>query len=424
MHDLRRLGVGLTLLCLAACAREPTPEVVRAPPPEPREAGGSPRACLTRPVASPDAVRCWVEWLAAPALAGRAPGTAGGATARAGIEAVLRDLSLEPGGESGEFTQPLPQGANVLGRIRGGDPARAAEVVVLGAHFDHLGVRGSKTYLGADDNASGVAVLLEVSRRLVARPPARSVLIAAFDAEEPPAYHTEAMGSVYWVAHPTVERGQVVAMIAMDLMGGDLWPGGHTPLYVMGRETIAAAGAPALADFAVPTRAMHLRLVEDLPGGRQAFSDHGAFFDAGTPVLFFSTGRSPHYHRETDLPDTLDHDKLAAGVAVVEAHVRWLADLPQRPGWRADPPVTAADATVVADLLAAASGEGGTPEFDDLAAPVVRAELAQLRRIAAAGAADAPLSAADARIVITSSLRAQCLLAPNDEAPTATCLML
>jgi hypothetical protein len=410
---------------LVGCAREPLPEIVRgAPAPASSSAPThSPRACLDEAVASPAAVRCWVEWLAAPALAGRAPGSPGGATARAGIEAVLRDLVLEPAGEEAEFTQALPRGANVLARIRGRDPARAAEVVMIGAHYDHLGERGGATYLGADDNASGVAVLLELTRRLTAEPPARSVVIAAFDAEEPPAYRTDAMGSNYWVAHPTLPHGQLVAMVAMDLMGGNLWSGARTPLYVMGRETIAADGAPALADRGVPTRAMHLRLVEDLPGGRQAFSDHGAFFAAKIPVLFFSTGRSPHYHRVTDLPATLDYDKLAAGVAVVEAHVRWLADLSVRPGWRDDPPLTAADAAVIADLLAAASGPSGSPEFTDLAAPVIRSDLATLRRLSSV-APEAALSPEDARTVIAVSLRAQCLLAPDDEAPTATCLML
>ena len=425
-RGLCRLGLlGSLVLPAMACAREP--DAVATPTPAihtgPIDASGSPRNCLRQPVGAASTLRCWVEWLASPALAGREPGSAGGATAREGLEAVLRDLSLEPGGVGGSYTQALPRGANVLARIPGKDPARSGEHVVFAAHYDHLGVRGGATYLGADDNASGVAVLLEVTRRLAAAPPARSVLVAAFDAEEPPAYLTEAMGSAHFVAHPTVPAPQIVAMIAMDLMGGNMWPGARTPLYVMGRETIANTGGPALESTIVPTRAMHLRLVEDLPGGRQAFSDHGAFFATRTPVLFFSTGRSPHYHRVTDLPDTLDYEKLASEVEVVEAHLRWLADLSERPAWRADPPVTAADAAAIADLLAAASGPGGSPEFDGMPRPVVRDDLARMRRLSA-GDSTAALAEEDARAVIRVSLRAQCLLAPDDEAPTATCLML
>ncbi|MBK7824224.1 M28 family peptidase [Nannocystis sp.] len=420
MQELRPLALALLL----ACGREPAPSWVRPPPPEASaRPAGSPRSCLADPAGSAEALRCWVEWLAAPALAGRAAGSAGGATARAGLEAVLRDMSLGPGGEDAEYTQALPQGANVLALASGSDPARASEVVMLAAHYDHLGVHGETSYLGADDNASGVAVLLEVGRRIAARPPARSVLIAAFDAEEPPAYRSPAMGSNYWVAHPTVPRGQLVAMLCMDLMGGNLWPGERTPLYVMGGETIAVSGGPGFSEPRLVTRSMHLALVEELPGGRQAFSDHGAFFAERTPLLFFTSGRSPHYHRASDLPETLDYDKLAAATVVVEAYLRWLADLPERPGWREAQPVTGADATTLADLLAAASAPTGSSEFNAMAAPVIRADLATLRRLASVGP-ETPLAPTDAQTVIAVSLRAQCLLAPDDEAPTATCLML
>src|SRR5690606_29148969 len=132
------------------------------------------------------------------------------------------------------------------------------------------------------------------------------------------------------------------------------WEGHRSPLYVMGRETFAQRPVPPLVDDPrLPVRAMHLRLVEDLPHGRQAFSDHGAFFARKIPSLFVSTGRSPHYHEPTDTPETLKYDKLLAAVTVVEAHVRALADMPERPAWSEDQPVAAADAGVLAELLAA-----------------------------------------------------------------------
>jgi hypothetical protein len=406
---------------LAAAAIEPDAQVGVTPGVTRRAAPG---LCLAAPVASSEALRCWVEWLASPALAGRAPGSPGGIAARAGIEATFRDLSLAPAGEDGGYAQALPRGANLLARVPGGDPERAAQIVVIAAHYDHLGVRDGRVYPGADDNASGVAVLLELSRRLAAAPPARSVLIAAFDAEEPPAYLGEAMGSIHWMAHPTVPRAQVVAMLAMDLMGGNLWPGARTPLYIMGRETIAATGEPASAtgEVGLARRMMHLRLVEELPGARQPFSDHGAFFAAQIPVLLFSTGRSPHYHRVSDRPDTLDFEKLEGALALVEAHLRWLADLPERPGWQNPQPVRAADATVIVDLLQAASAADGSPEFSGLARPIVRADLARMRALSA-GAQDRPLTEAMAQDLIAVSLRAQCLLMPDDEIPTAACLM-
>jgi hypothetical protein len=113
------------------------------------------------------AVRCWVGWLTSPALAGRAPGSPGGETARAAIAAVFADQSLDPAGDDDTYFQELPRGANVLAMIQGRDPAREDDVIVVGAHYDHLG----EHHPGADDNASGVAVLLELTRRLAAAPP-------------------------------------------------------------------------------------------------------------------------------------------------------------------------------------------------------------------------------------------------------------
>lgn len=371
------------------------------------------------------ALRCWVALLAAPALAGRDNGSPGGAAARAAIIAGLRAYGLQPAGDAGGFEQPLPRGANVLARVPGRDPARSGEHVVLAAHYDHLGEHGGVVYPGADDNASGVAVALAVARRLAADPPARSVLLAAFDAEEPPDYRTPTMGSNHFLARPTLPREQLVAVVCLDLMGGDLWEGHRSPLYVMGRETFARRPEPALpGDPRLPVRAMHLRLVEDLPHGRQAFSDHGAFFEREIPALFFSTGRSPHYHQPTDTPDTLKYDKLHAAVAVVEAHVRVLADMPERPSWSETQPLELADAAVLVELLAAGLGEGGvrgTDEFSGLTRARVQADLARARALAQAGR---PPSEAEARELIQISLRAQCLLAPDAEMPTAACLLL
>lgn len=415
---MHRRRASILAVVLAAC-REPAPPPAQSP----QELDpGAPSTCITAD--EPSALRCWTRFFADPRLEGRGNGTPGGARARAAIVAAFAQWRLEPSGDAGSFEQPLPRGANVLARVPGRDPARAGEHVVLAAHYDHLGVIGGVLYPGADDNASGVAILLAVARRLVADPPARSVLLAAFDAEEPPDYRTATMGSNYFLAHPTIPREHLVAIVCLDLMGGDLWPGHRSPLFVMGRETFARPPAPGLPeDPRLPVRPMHLRLVEELPGGRQAFSDHGAFTDAEIPALFVSTGRSPHYHQPTDTVDNLDHDKLAAGVAVVEAHVRAIADMPERPAWSEDQPITAADARTVAELLAAGLGPPLAPELalqPGQPYPRLSADLERARSLAAA---DAPLTAADARALIEISLRLQCLLAHDDELPPAACLI-
>jgi hypothetical protein len=430
----RRLSL---VACLAlACGERvgpplagPAPEIQEQPAPPPAERVEAPAAAAPTSCAGEAdeaaALRCWVALLASPALAGRDNGSPGGEAARAAIIAGLQAYGLHPAGDAGGFEQVLPRGANVLARVPGRDPARAGEHVVLAAHYDHIGVVDGVVFPGADDNASGVAVALAVARRLAADPPARSVLLAAFDAEEPPDYRTPTMGSNHFLARPTLPREQLVAVVCLDLMGGDLWEGHRSPLYVMGRETFARRPEPALADDPrLPVRAMHLRLVEDLPHGRQAFSDHGAFFASEIPALFFSTGRSPHYHQPTDTPDTLRYDKLHAAVAVVEAHVRHLADAPERPAWAEVQPLEVADAAALAELLAAGLGEGGargTDEFSGLARGRVQADLARARALARAGR---PPDEAETRELVRISLRAQCLLAPDAEMPTPACLLL
>jgi hypothetical protein len=408
---MRHRSLVLALLALANC-REPA-----APTARPQTiALDAPIVCAA--MSEPAALRCWVEFLAGPALAGRDNGSPGGETARAAIVAAVRAWGLQPAGETGTFEQALPRGANVLARVPGSDPAHADQHVVLAAHYDHLGELGGVVYPGADDNASGVAVMLAVARRLAAAPPARSVLVAAFDAEEPPDYRTATMGSNHFLAHPTVARDDLVAVVCLDLLGGDLWPGHRSPLYVMGRETFTTPPLPAVTDDPrLPVRAMHLRLVEELPTGRQAFSDHGGFTDARIPALFLSTGRSPHYHRPTDTPDTVQFDKLEAAVAVVEAHVRALADAGERPTWSESQPMTPADAATIAELLAAGLGEPGAVELAP-ARPRLTADLERARSLARLSAS---LTPAEAGALITASLRVQCLLAPDDEVPPVAC---
>jgi hypothetical protein len=389
-------------------------------------------ACLAHGDANArdNALRCWVEHLAGPELRGRDNGTDGGKQAQDGLVAAFQHLGLRPAGDDG-YLQPLPRGANVLGMLEGTDPKRAQEVVVLGAHYDHLGQLGSQVYYGADDNASGVAVLVEVARALAnpgARPP-RSVLFIAFDAEEPPDYLTRHMGSQWFVDHPALPRERIVAMLCMDLMGGDLWEGYSSPLFVMGLETFAAPEPPDLATLAEPgsslgLRRLHLRAVEDVPGGRQAFSDYGPFWDAQIPVLFLSTGRSPHYHQPTDLPATLRYPKLLAAVPAVEKLVRWVAGTPERPRWAVDQRLDRGSLDTVIELLRTALHSPPAPEVGALGALAVGQDLARLEAVRRQLGGERELDESTAPTLVRASLRLQCLLAPDEEVAPAACLLL
>jgi len=164
-------------------------------------------------------MRALVEALCSVECAGRAAGSEGGRRARDLVAAAFEEAGLRV------EQQPVPgcDGTNLLARVRG-DGSRW---VLVGAHYDHLGTHGSRVFHGADDNAAAVAVLVEVGRALAARPPkGRSVLLAAFDGEEPPHFMSEAMGSARFCAEPLVPLAEIDLMVAMDLVGHAVGPPG------------------------------------------------------------------------------------------------------------------------------------------------------------------------------------------------------
>ena len=208
------------------------------------------------------------------------------------------------------------------------------EHVIVGAHYDT--VEGSP---GADDNASGVAVLLELARRLKGQPLKRSVHLIAFDLEEPPAYRTPAMGS-WAVAQACRERGDnVVFMMALDGLGfyddkphsqrypvdlPDRPDAGNFLAFLGLAESPKQLGRAAevfKANTTLP--AEMLAATDDVLG--VGWSDHWSFWQAGYPHAFLVTDtlplRNKHYHLASDRPDKLDYDRLAQAVVGLEAVV-------------------------------------------------------------------------------------------------------
>jgi hypothetical protein len=288
----------------------------------------------------PSELRQWVETLCSPACAGRRAGSREGAAARTVVSYAFEGAGLEP------RHLPVPElgGVNVMARV--GPPGR---VVLVGAHYDHLGrAPDGSVYWGADDNAAAVAVLLELAARFEKHPAAGEVVLVAFDGEEPPHFLTSAMGSMAFCAAPPFPLEQIELMIALDLVGHAVGPEG-TPesvrrsLFALGAEKSAGLGALAArsADKGVVLRPLELDVIPPL-------SDYEAFRRAGVPTLFLTCGRWQHYHLPTDTPDRLDYDKLAAVTRTVESLVRGV--LAEPPGRRHEP--AARDpATTVATLL-------------------------------------------------------------------------
>ncbi len=267
-----------------------------------------------------------VKALCSEECAGRAPGTPGGRAARAVVFQALQAAGCFP------REQPVPgcEGANVLCEVKG-DGQRW---VLVGAHFDHLGQHGSNIYFGADDNAAAVAILVELGRALAANPPrGRGVILAAFDGEEPPHFHTAGMGSAHFVAHPTVPVEEIDLMVCMDLVGHALGPAGapaevRQSLFALGAER--SAGTSALVDSlarAQPGLVVRRADADVIP----PLSDHWAFWHKQVPFLLLTCGRWEHYHQPTDTPDRLDWAKIAATTLWLEQLVRAACGRPAGP---------------------------------------------------------------------------------------------
>ncbi|MCC6927862.1 MAG: M28 family peptidase [Gemmatimonadaceae bacterium] len=310
--------------------------------------GGAPSAA-SLPVATPDSARLAADvgYLASDALEGRRTGTAGNDSARAFIARRFAALRLRavvspptctvrctPG-----FVQPfvarsavaqragLPPEmptANVVAMIEGRDPALRRQVIVLGAHFDHLGRSGFNALdpeagdairNGADDNASGVATVLELARLLAARPTARSVAIVAFSGEE-----LGLLGSAWFVDHAPFPLDSVQAMLNFDMVGRLR----EDKLMVYGTAT--AKELAAIVNDANVAPALTLIAIGDGAGP----SDHASFYLRNLPVLHFFTDLHDDYHRATDDAARINAAGMARVAAFAERIVRTLGNRPSR----------------------------------------------------------------------------------------------
>jgi hypothetical protein len=263
-------------------------------------------AALVAAASGPDgeAMLARVRTLAAPALAGRGNGTREALAAADTIARWFAAAGLAPGGSPGWFQDFTLQGGdlagrpgrNVIGRLPGRG-ALASRWLVIGAHYDHLGpVRGEDSagryHPGADDNASGVAVLVEVARLLAVgdttdagHPDARAVLCVAFAGEE-----DGLQGSAFFVGELPTPRDSLDAMLNFDSVGRLR----DDRLYVAGVGTSAA-----LPGLVAAANAAHGLQLEISRGGWEA-SDHVSFNAIGVPVLFLLTGPHEQYHTPAD----------------------------------------------------------------------------------------------------------------------------
>jgi len=251
------------------------------------------------PAIAPDQLLEDVRILSADEMQGRAVDTAGSAKARAYIARRLWEIGVRPAfGDSFEqgfvFTREgvAYDGTNLVGKIEG--TSRSRRTLVVMAHYDHMGVRGGEVFNGADDNASGVAVLLAIAASFAADPPRHDVIFALTDGEE-----SDLKGARVLVSDPPAPLSDIVLVVNFDMVGrsaaDELYAAGaaHFP-WLRSRLEALAAQAPVT-----------LKLGHDTPewGEDQDWtteSDHAAFGEVGVPWVYFGVEDHPDYHQPTD----------------------------------------------------------------------------------------------------------------------------
>jgi hypothetical protein len=276
----------------------------------------------------------------------------GARKAEAYIVDAFQKLGLKPLFE-GSFTQDIPGskadtviGRNVGAKLVGSDASLRDDWVIISAHYDHLGTRGGQTFFGADDNASGVAMLLEVARWMAQAPerPRRSVMFVSFDLEE-----VGLVGSLHFVEHPPVPLDRIRLFLTADLIGGALGGVCRPEVFVVGTEQtpeIRPIVRHAAADLTVLKPAF---LGADILAISR--SDYGPFRTRKVPFLFFSTGETPRYHTPRDTPETLDYPKLEAISRLMGRTVRDAANAPALPSWSEQPDNPIGEAVALRDVI-------------------------------------------------------------------------
>ena len=294
-----------------------------------------PRAPLAEPPPgfSEQRLRADVEALSAPEMDGRGLGTPGLERAADYLAGQFAAAGLQPGGGDGGWFQRWrvrtgPNGKelelrNLIGLVPGSRPDLVGQSLVIGAHYDHLGFGwpdvhqedAGQRHPGADDNASGLALLLELARHFAAREPERTLVFVAFSGEE-----AGRLGSRHYIqAGGEYPADQAIAMLNLDTVGR-----------LEGRELLvlgtgSAREWPHIFRGAGYVAGLEVKAVGDDLGA----SDQRSFLEAGVPAVQLFSGPHPDYHRASDRADKLDYPGLLKTAALLSEVVGYLAARPE-----------------------------------------------------------------------------------------------
>ena len=251
-----------------------------------------------------------VTTLADPKFEGRAAGSPGGIAARGWIVERFTAIGLSP--VMGAFVHPFTftrmtmggrqegEGANVLAMCVGKDPK--LPYYVVSSHYDHLGIRDGQTYPGADDDASGVAVMLEIAAFCKKTPFRHSIVFAAFDAEE-----RGLQGSKAFMVKPPIPKERIGLNVNLDMVSRN----DKREIFISGTYHYPDLKAPL--DQVASRAPIRVLFGHDKPvamaGGVEDWtnqSDHGPFHAEKIPFVYFGVEDHADYHKPTDTADKIN----------------------------------------------------------------------------------------------------------------------
>ncbi len=295
-----------------------------------------------------DNMRQTVEYLASQELGGRYPGSAGDTLASEFIKYQLRGLKLKrivKGKKKMGYFHNFTYGKteqrhthNIIAVLPGKDKKLKHEYILVGSHYDHLGMGGKDSgsrrpdtlavHPGADDNASGDAVVLELAKHFKKARQSRSIIFAFFGAEEQGLIGSKQF--VEWMKKEDTGRKHlpnnikgIVAMVNLDMVGRMR----DNSLSVSGTGT--SSNFKALAEQVAEKTSVNISCTADGYGP----SDQASFVAADIPVLYLTTGGHMEYHTPADVPSTINYDGMQQTLNYTKELVTQLANLPDAPGF-------------------------------------------------------------------------------------------
>ncbi len=287
-----------------------------------------------------------VAYLASQELGGRYPGTAGDTLASEFIVDKLRSLKLKPfkGKKAKDYYHDFTYTKkdkevvthNIIAVLPGKDKRLRNEYIVVGSHYDHLGMGGEGSgsrrpdtlgvHPGADDNASGDAVVLELAKHFKKVRSPRSIIFMFFGAEEQGLIGSK--NFIEWMKKEDAQRKRlpadikgIVAMVNLDMVGRMR----DNALSVSGTGT--SSEFKAIAEEVAAQTNLNISCTPDGYGP----SDQASFVAADIPVLFLTTGGHMEYHTPDDVPSTLNYDGMQQTLEYTQELVVRLASMPQTP---------------------------------------------------------------------------------------------